>query len=349
MLPRLALNDVFVSERNSGRVYACEMSGDDGPVRVRRSSGLLFATGTGSGARLRNQIRVDAAFVRHVLAEAAARGAVAGIDAGTRSGAAAWLTESECVTIAESWSKLWLMGPDDPRMVYSILEPIVPDCQPRKSAGCAQNRRAAARPRAAGAGGAAAPLLRAPTALRATVQADGARGCNCSPARGPPSSWPSLTRAPVLPRPCAALRRPAPAAPRAPRAPRASPASPLQARALDGGQVAGAQHGAHARRLLRAPHPVRASRARSRAAPLCARGRLPPSAVNAQSGPGLTPRARAGPRAPFPKIVRPARTGRRYGDELTIAVGDEDSAVLSVQLPCHDIYVPRRGRSWRDI
>lgn len=111
------------------------MSGDAGPVRIRRSSGLLFATGTGSGARLRNQIRIDASFVRHVLHEAAARGAVAGTESNVRSGAAAWLTDSECVTIAESWSKLWGMPPDDPRMVYSILEPIVPDCQPRKATG----------------------------------------------------------------------------------------------------------------------------------------------------------------------------------------------------------------------
>ena len=32
LLPRLALNDVFVSERNSGRVFACEMAGN----QVRR-------------------------------------------------------------------------------------------------------------------------------------------------------------------------------------------------------------------------------------------------------------------------------------------------------------------------
>ncbi|KAG8465534.1 hypothetical protein KFE25_002841 [Diacronema lutheri] len=194
MLPRLALNDVFVSERNSGRVYACEMSGDNGPVRIRRSSGLLFATGTGSSARLRNQIRVDAAFVRHVLSDAAARGAaVAGADGGA-------LTDSECITIAESWSRRWLLPPDDDRMVYSILEPIVPDCQPRQSAGHA--------------------------------------------------NWmvvKSLGHNTVL--------------------------------TLDGFYE----------------HPI------------------------------------------------------RYGDELTIAVGDEDSAVLSVVLPGHEIYVPRRGRSWRDI
>mmetsp|Transcript_29160 Transcript_29160/g.68302 ORF Transcript_29160/g.68302 Transcript_29160/m.68302 type:complete len:163 (+) Transcript_29160:923-1411(+) len=33
----------------------------------------------------------------------------------------------------------------------------------------------------------------------------------------------------------------------------------------------------------------------------------------------------------------------RYGDELTIAVGDEDSSVLSVHFPAHDIYVQVRA------
>jgi NAD+ kinase len=202
ILPRLALNDVFVSERNSGRVYACEMTADTGPIRIRRSSGLILCTGTGSGARLRNQMRVDATFVRHVLDEAAARGAVSGVVTGARADerSSAWLTDSECISIAESWSRRWELAPDDGRMVYSILEPMVPDCLPRSCAGFA--------------------------------------------------NWmviKSLGHNTVL--------------------------------TLDGFYE----------------HPI------------------------------------------------------RYGDELTVAVGNDESAVLSVQFPAHDIYVPRRGRAWRDF
>jgi hypothetical protein len=178
-------------------------------VRVRRSSGLIFSTGTGAGARLRNQMRVDSSFVKHVLAEAAARGSVVGAAAGApareawapgEAPPAGWPSDAECVSIAEAWSAKWTLEPDDCRFLYSILEPMVPDCEARSRAGVAD--------------------------------------------------WmviKSLGHNTVL--------------------------------TLDGFYE----------------HPI------------------------------------------------------RYGDELTVAVGDADSAIMSVALPGHDTYTPRRGRAWRDM
>lgn len=132
LVPRLALNDVFVSERATGRVYACEAVADTGPIRVRRSSGILFSTGTGSTARMRNTLRIDSMLVEHVLREAAARGDV---DRPRSAERPAMPPTTECMAIAETWSKRWELAPDANNMVYSILEPMTADCAPRGRVG----------------------------------------------------------------------------------------------------------------------------------------------------------------------------------------------------------------------
>ncbi|XP_043844765.1 NAD kinase 2, mitochondrial isoform X6 [Dromiciops gliroides] len=113
LLPVRALNEVFIGESLSSRASYYEISVDDGPWEKQKSSGLNLCTGTGSKAWSYNINRVATQAVEDVLKIAKEQ---ANLDLP--------LNKELVEKVTNEYNESLLYSPEDPKMLFSIREPI---------------------------------------------------------------------------------------------------------------------------------------------------------------------------------------------------------------------------------
>ncbi|XP_074138754.1 NAD kinase 2, mitochondrial isoform X6 [Sminthopsis crassicaudata] len=114
LLPVRALNEVFIGESLSSRASYYEISVDDGPWEKQKSSGLNLCTGTGSKAWSYNINRVATQAVEDVLKIAKEQ---ANLDFP--------LNKELVEKVTNEYNESLLYSPEEPKMLFSIREPIV--------------------------------------------------------------------------------------------------------------------------------------------------------------------------------------------------------------------------------
>ncbi|XP_072173023.1 NAD kinase 2, mitochondrial-like [Diadema setosum] len=113
VLPVLALNEIFIGESLSSRMSYYEMSVDDGPPEKQKSSGVTVSTGTGSSSWSFNINKLSTQSVRDILR-------IVNEETGTKIA----MEESTVETIADRFNTSLLFDPDDPRMAYTVRDPV---------------------------------------------------------------------------------------------------------------------------------------------------------------------------------------------------------------------------------
>ncbi|XP_025893782.1 NAD kinase 2, mitochondrial isoform X2 [Nothoprocta perdicaria] len=114
LLPVRALNEVFIGESLSSRASYYEISVDDGPWEKQKSSGLNVCTGTGSKAWSYNINKVANQAVEEILKIAEKHG-----------GLNLPLNAELVQKVTNDYNDSLLYSPEDPKMLFSIREPIV--------------------------------------------------------------------------------------------------------------------------------------------------------------------------------------------------------------------------------
>ncbi|XP_067172601.1 NAD kinase 2, mitochondrial isoform X2 [Apteryx mantelli] len=114
LLPVRALNEVFIGESLSSRASYYEISVDDGPWEKQKSSGLNVCTGTGSKAWSYNINKVANQAVEEILKIAKKLG-----------GLNLPLNAELVQKVTNDYNDSLLYSPEEPKMLFSIREPIV--------------------------------------------------------------------------------------------------------------------------------------------------------------------------------------------------------------------------------
>ncbi|XP_037548244.1 NAD kinase 2, mitochondrial isoform X2 [Nematolebias whitei] len=113
LLPVRSLNEIFIGESLSSRASYYEISVDDGPWEKQKSSGLSVCTGTGSKAWSYNINKLAEQAVEEVLRIGQSQ---AGVDFP--------LNPEFVASVTDLYNESLVFSPDDPRLFYSVREPI---------------------------------------------------------------------------------------------------------------------------------------------------------------------------------------------------------------------------------
>uniref|UniRef100_A0A7M4FBN0 NAD kinase 2, mitochondrial n=1 Tax=Crocodylus porosus TaxID=8502 RepID=A0A7M4FBN0_CROPO len=118
LLPVRALNEVFIGESLSSRASYYEISVDDGPWEKQKSSGLNVCTGTGSKAWSYNINKVANQAVEEILKIGDISSRMTNCS-GENDGSIS------IFTVTNEYNESLLYSPEEPKMFFSIREPIV--------------------------------------------------------------------------------------------------------------------------------------------------------------------------------------------------------------------------------
>ncbi|XP_033737954.1 NAD kinase 2, mitochondrial-like [Pecten maximus] len=115
VLPILALNEVFIGEALSARVSYYEIKRDEEPSMKQKSSGITICTGTGSTSWFFHINHLPIEAVKDIL-EITKRLTHCEVD----------LTDQKLMSkVASEFNNSLKFSPDEPRMAYTVRDPIV--------------------------------------------------------------------------------------------------------------------------------------------------------------------------------------------------------------------------------